>query len=125
MGDAHLHAFDEIGMRVVAELSGDQRPDGLDLLLGDRHRLPIEAHQAGDADRREHPALLLERKVAKEIAPEQGQLHQLHAVGPAAPLLPQGQEGQNRLGGELIPHPLLAPGVHLNRVPAGLCEWVN
>src|SRR2546428_7639156 len=59
MGDAHLHALDEIGMRVVAELAGDQRPDGLDLLLGDRHRLPIEAHQAGDADRLEHLEILL------------------------------------------------------------------
>jgi len=58
MGDAHLHALDEIRMRVVVELAGDQRPDSLDLLRGDRHRLLIEAHQAGDADRREHLELL-------------------------------------------------------------------
>jgi hypothetical protein len=125
MGDAYPHALDEIRMRVVAELVGDQCSDGLDLLLGDRHRLPIAAHQAGDTDRREHLQLLLERKVTKEIALEQGQLNQLHAVGPAAPLLPQRQEGMNRLGGELIPHPLFAPGACLNSVPAKLCERVD
>ena len=52
MGDAYSHALDEIWMRVVAELVGDQCSDGLDLLLGDMHRLSIVTHQAGDTDRR-------------------------------------------------------------------------
>src|SRR6266568_6168780 len=68
MGDADLHALHEKRMRVIAELVSDERADRLDLLLGDGHRLPIEAYQAGGADRCQYLELLLECKVAKEIA---------------------------------------------------------
>src|SRR5262249_12118117 len=96
-----------------------------DLLLGDGHRLSIEAYQAGDAYRCQYLDLLLECKVAKEIARKQGQLNHSHAIGPAAPLLPQGLEGYNRLGSQLVTHALLTPGARLNSVPAWMRERVD
>ena len=58
-------------MRIVAELVSDEYTNRLNLLLWDRHRRPIETHQAGDTHCRQYVELLLERKVAKEIAPKQ------------------------------------------------------
>ena len=72
VGDADSHAFHEVRMRIVAELARDERADRFDLLFGDGRRLPMEAHQAGEAHRRQYLGLLLERKVAKEVAPKQG-----------------------------------------------------